>query len=58
MGRWVESKLSERDKQGKPKHTLKKLLAVKGAQPQGFALAVDLSQIRKVRVKEDGTWDD
>ena len=59
VGRWIESKLSERDKKGKPLHTLSKLLDAPGAQAQGFApLAVDVSQLRKVRVKEDGTWDD
>ena len=57
MGRWVEGKLSERDKKGKPVHSLGALLDEQGAQE--FApLAVDVSQLRKVRVKEDGTWDD
>lgn len=58
VGRWVESQLSERDSKGKPKHTLAKLLELEVAQPQGVALAIDTSQIRKVHVREDGTWDD
>ena len=57
VGRWVESKLSEHDKRGKPKHTLSALLSDEPAQE--FApLAVDRSKIRKVHVKPDGTWDD
>ena len=60
VGRWAESKLSERDKRGKPLHTLTALLSEPGEAPaQSFApLAIDRSQLRKVRVKEDGTWDD
>ena len=57
FGAWVEGKLQERDKAGKPKHTLAQLLREDDG--QRFApLMVDVSQLRKVRVKEDGTWDD
>lgn len=57
----MESKLSETDKQGRPVHTLAALLAEDQGQSdaQRFAsLPVDVSQLRKVRVKPDGTWDD
>ena len=57
----MESKLGETDKQGRPVHTLAALLAEPGEQSdkERFAsLPVDVSQLRKVRVKPDGTWDD
>jgi len=57
FGAWVEGKLQERDSKGKPKHTLAGLLAEGGTQ-QFAPLMVDVSQLRKVRVKEDGTWDE
>lgn len=57
FGAWVEGKLQERDKAGKPKHTLAKLLGE--SDTQHFApLNIDPSTLRKVRVKEDGTWDE
>jgi hypothetical protein len=58
FGAWVEGKLSERDKAGKPKHTLAKLLDDGEAAQQFAALHIDPSTLRKVRVKEDGTWDE
>jgi hypothetical protein len=58
FGAWVEGKLQERDGKGKPKHTLAKLLEVERARGQGAALTIDMAQVRTVRVKEDGTWDE
>lgn len=57
FGSWVEERLSERDGKGKPKHTLAQLLDDKPAQARQFA-PVSTVGLRKVRVKEDGTWDD
>jgi len=57
FGAWVEGKLAERDKAGKPKHSLAKLLGDEAAQVQEYA-PVSAAGLRKVRVKEDGTWDD
>ena len=57
FGAWVEGKLSERDKAGKPKHSLAKLLGDEAAQVQEYA-PVSAVGLRKVRVKEDGTWDE
>ena len=58
FGAWVEGKLNERDGKGKPKHTLAKLLSDEdGAQERQYA-PVSAEGLRKVRVKEDGTWDD
>ena len=57
FGAWVEGKLSERDKAGKPKHSLAKLLGDEAAQVQECA-PVSAVGLRKVRVKEDGTWDE
>ena len=53
----MEGKLSERDKAGKPKHSLAKLLGDEAAQVQEYA-PVSATGLRKVRVKEDGTWDE
>jgi hypothetical protein len=57
FGAWVEGKLNERDKAGKPKHSLAKLLGDEAAQVQEYA-PVSAAGLRKVRVKEDGTWDE
>ena len=57
FGAWVEGKLGERDKAGKPKHTLAGLLG-DGERRQYAPLNIDSSTLRRVRVKEDGTWDD
>lgn len=57
FGAWVEGKLQERDQSGKPKHTLAGLLGDKAAQERQYA-PVSAEGLRKVRVKEDGTWDD
>ena len=59
FGSWVEGKLGERDKAGKPTHTLGALLGDEAARDRQYAsLNIDVSQLRKVRVKEDGTWDE
>ena len=55
LGTWVENKLAERDKQGKPKHRLKDLLSDKPEQrfaPLGGMVT------RKVKIKPDGTWEE
>ncbi len=57
FGAWVEGKLSERDKKGKPVTSLAKLLGDETARSQEYA-PVSPVGLRKVRVKEDGTWDD
>ncbi len=58
FGSWVEGKLAERDSSGRPKHTLAGLLDDgTAAQARQFA-PVSAVGLRKVRVKEDGTWDD
>lgn len=63
VGRWIEGKLSERDKKGTPKHTLAALLEAEVAQVQQFASLAALSGLagrtpRAVRIKPDGTWDE
>ena len=58
FGAWVEGKLSERDKAGKPKHTLAGLLAEKATGGERQYASVAGLATRTVRVKEDGTWDD
>ena len=56
FGAWVEGRLNERDKAGKSKHTLAGLLD-DGTGARQFA-PVSAVGLRKVRVKEDGTWED
>jgi hypothetical protein len=58
FGTWVESKLNERDAKGKPKTTLAKLLD-DGSRPREYApLNIDTASLRRVQVREDGTWED
>lgn len=57
FGAWVEGKLDERDKKGKPTHTLASLLGDEAARAREYA-PVSAEGLRKVRVKEDGTWED
>jgi hypothetical protein len=57
FGRWVEAKLNERDKQGKPVNRMETLLL-----PYGEANQKDNSWLRgavtrKVKVRPDGTWE-
>lgn len=57
LGRWVENKLGERRKDGRPLHTLEELLDEK---PAGQAFA-SLKQavptgIRKMAIPESGIW--
>ena len=54
----MESKLSERDSKGKPKHKLTTLLHDGDGPLPGVALAIDMAQVRTVHIREDGTWDD
>ena len=58
FGAWVENRLAERDKAGKPKYTLDGLLADGDAGGGQAFRSVSAEGLRKVRVREDGTWDD
>lgn len=58
FGAWVEGKLAERDSKGKPKHTLAQLLDDGSAAQERQYMPVRAEGLRKVRIKEDGTWDD
>ena len=57
FGAWVEGNLNERDKSGKPVNSLAKLLGDEETQVQEYA-PISAMGLRKVRVKEDGTWDE
>jgi hypothetical protein len=57
FGAWVEGKLNERDAKGKPKHKLAQLLG-DDAQGEQQYRPVSAEGLRKVRVREDGTWED
>lgn len=54
-GRWIEGKLAERDKEGRPVWSIEKLLAGNATKSDGFASLK--GRARKVRSKPDGTWD-
>jgi hypothetical protein len=59
LGRWVESKLSERDGRGKPRYTLEFLLKEqegKRSPSKGRFQSIAMRATRKVRVRPDGTW--
>lgn len=58
-GKWVESKLEERDKKHKPIHKLEDLLA-EPKEGEGSKLFGSLigRVTKKVVIKPDGTWDD
>lgn len=56
LGRWVEAKLAERDKSGKPIHRLERLLDDKPGTPtQEFAPLAALVD-RKMVIPESGVW--
>jgi len=56
-GRYVENKLAERDKDGRPRHTIEELLGERGRVGEREFRKLAVSGARKVRIKEDGTWD-
>lgn len=55
LGRWVDGKLSERDKQGKPVHQLAALLMPPEKKDSGFR-ALAGPNVRRVKINDDGTW--
>ena len=59
-GRYIENKLSERDKDGRPLYSLEGLLRGEGPGATGGRQFRNLAgpTVRKVRIKPDGTWDD
>lgn len=58
-GRYIENKLSERDKDGRPLHTLQEILTPQRAESKATQYrSMSRPGIRKVRIKPDGTWDD
>lgn len=63
FGRWVENRLAERDKKGRPKYGIKDLLRDleapgqdTGAKPVRQSAAVKQAPIRKVKIPESGIW--
>jgi len=62
FGRWVENRLAERDKKGKPKHRIQDLLREPdkpgqdaGAKPVRQSVGAKQG-IRKVKIPENGIW--
>jgi hypothetical protein len=58
VGRWVDGKLSERNKQGRPIHRLTDLLRDKPAQGQsssGYRSAAGFV-VRKMQIPASGVW--
>ncbi len=61
FGRWVENRLAERDKKGRPRHTVEELLrdpdeGKKGGKADPSFRALGGKATKKVKVKPDGTW--
>lgn len=54
-GRWIEGKLAERDRQGRPVYSLERLLNREEIAGEGFARLG--MRARRVHVREDGTWE-
>lgn len=59
-GKWIESKLEERDKKHKPIYKLEDLLAEPKAEGEGSPMFGSLAGrvTRRVKIRPDGTWDD
>ena len=57
VGRWVDSKLAERDKKGNPIHRLKELLNddPRGQGAGGFQSIKHLA-VKKMKIPESGIW--
>lgn len=55
LGRWVDARLAERDKQGRPVHRLATLLMPPETKGSGFR-ALAKPGLPKVRINADGTW--
>lgn len=61
MGRYIEAKLGEHDKKGKPKHTLAQLLAAdqgKSETDKTRFRSMSGMVTRTVRVDASGIWED
>lgn len=58
LGRWVENKLAERDKKGKPVHKLENLLREPdGVEASGVGEFRQFAPLaRKIKVPESGIW--
>jgi hypothetical protein len=55
VGAWVEGKLAERDKRGKPVHRLRDLLSDEPAKGTGFR-AMGMAGARRMAIPESGVW--
>lgn len=56
LGTWVEGKLQERDRQGRPLYGLEALLDDAAPAGGGFRSAGQLGGVRKIRIPETGIW--
>lgn len=56
VGRWVENQLNERDKEGKPIHTLAKLLDEEEKQPATEFRSMAGLVTRKIAIDPSGIW--
>lgn len=58
VGRWVENKLGERRKDGRPLHTLEELLDERPATTKAYASLKQAAPtgIRKMAIPENGIW--
>lgn len=57
-GRYVENQLAERDRDGRPRHTLEELLGEgRWARDETAFRKLAVQGARKVKIRDDGTWD-
>jgi len=58
LGRWVDAKLSERDKAGRPTHRLLDLLAEKKGKDQGAGQFRSVGHLvtTKMKIPASGVW--
>ena len=56
-GRYVENKLAERDKDGRPRYSIEELLGERGRAGEREFRRMAVSGARKVKIRDDGTWD-
>ena len=55
VGRWIDGKMAERDKQGKPVHKLQDLLG--GKKPSsGFSTLANKPGVKRMAIPESGIW--
>lgn len=56
VGRWIDGKMAERDKQGKPVHKLQDLLSETKKPASQFSSLASKPGIKRMTIPESGIW--